>query len=117
MPYSFYNLNKSKSNIMKKVILMVACLMVLGTFKISAQGWSFGGNTLTASSRFGSNNNFSVIFETNNTERARLTGAGLFGIGTTSPNAKVHINSTLGQSPFRVQINNSTKLLVNPETG
>jgi len=36
-----------------------------------------------------------VILGSNNTEYARLTGAGLFGFGTTTPNATVQINGSM----------------------
>jgi hypothetical protein len=40
---------------------------------------------------------------------------GNVGIGTTAPAAKFHINSAAAEAPFRAQINNSTKLMVQPD--
>src|SRR5215212_4140806 len=65
----------------------------------------------------GTTTNFSLLFKSDNVERGRITNAGLWGIGTSSPNSKVHINSASGQSPLGVQVNGSTKFLVNSSGG
>jgi hypothetical protein len=41
----------------------------------------------------------------------------LWGIGKTAPNAKLHINSLSTEDPFRVQVNDVTKLLVHRSGG
>ncbi|PSR52765.1 hypothetical protein AHMF7605_04125 [Adhaeribacter arboris] len=92
------------------LVLSATCFVTSESW--AQQNWVEGGNNLTGVGRIGSNTNNSVIFETNNLERARVTAAGLWGFGTEEPNAKVHINSSLEQIPFRVQIQNTTKLLV-----
>jgi len=37
---------------------------------------------------------------------------GNIGIGTTSPNTKLHVNSSTGSNPLRIQVNSSEKLIV-----
>lgn len=98
---------------MKKITLLAFSLIIISNATLQAQNWINGGNTLTGVGRFGTNSNNSVIFETFNTEHGRLTSAGLWGFGTSTPNAKVTVNSPTGLSPFRVQLNGSTKFLVN----
>ena len=89
-------------------------LLLLSAGNIHAQTWDFGGNNLPAGGeRLGSNNNRPVIFETNNTERARLLNtSGFWGFGTSTPNAQVNINSAVGVDALRVQVAGSSKLFV-----
>jgi len=82
-----------------------------------AQAWQIGGNpnadVPAAGGRLGTNGSRSVIFETNNIERARILNTnGFWGFGTSTPNTRVHINSAAGQNPFRVQVNGASKLYV-----
>lgn len=104
---------------MKKTILILLLgFPLLGSLKLMAQSnWLVGGNSLSTTGSFGSNTNFSVIFKTNNTERGRLTNAGFWGIGTSSPRGKLHVNSASGAEAFRAQVNGSTKLLVHGAGG
>jgi hypothetical protein len=37
------------------------------------------------------------------------------GFGTTAPNSKLHVNSSSGQDPFRIQVNSSTQLALNAD--
>lgn len=97
---------------MKKITLLAAGSLLLASLNLSAQNWVNGGNTLSTTGRFGTNNNYSVIFESNNVERGRLTNAGLWGFGTSAPNSRLHVNSSSGQDALRVQVNGSTKLYV-----
>ncbi|PSR52350.1 hypothetical protein AHMF7605_01835 [Adhaeribacter arboris] len=97
---------------MKKLTLIAFSFVLFFTPKLFAQ-WQLGGNDLNSSQRIGSNTNYSLLFETNNSERGRITNGGLWGIGTTSPNTKLHVNSATGQDPFRVAINGDTKLWIN----
>ncbi|TKK66029.1 T9SS type A sorting domain-containing protein [Ilyomonas limi] len=96
----------------KQILFTLFCLLLFGNMQLLAQ-WAINGNNLPGNRSFGSNNNFSVIFETLNTERGRMTNTGLWGFGTPAPNSLVHINSTVaGQNPFRVQVNGASKLYV-----
>ena len=94
-------------------------LMGIISFSItaSAQNWVNGGNSLTADGTFGIKSNFSLLFQTNNTERGRITSNGLWGFGTAKPTAKVHINSTASKDPLNVQVSGTTKLLVHSDGG
>jgi hypothetical protein len=102
---------------MKKTILVFLLISQLVSFKSIAQNWLTTGNALGANGTLGSTTNLSVVFKSNNSERGRLTNAGLWGFGTTAPNSKVHINSASAQVPLRVQVNASTKFLVNSTGG
>ena len=102
---------------MKKVLLVFLLSPLLFSFNLRAQNWVNGGNALTANGTLGTTTNFSLLFKTNNSERGRITNSGLWGIGTSAPNSKVHINSATGQVPFQVQVNGSTKLLVHSGGG
>lgn len=68
----------------------------------SGSGWSTSGNTLTGSlpgspdEFLGSTNAADLILTTNNTEKARITSGGYFGIGKSNPSSLLHIN---GDSP------------------
>jgi len=104
----------------KKILLMVICFTGVNSV-LFAQNWQVGGNgnasVPAAGGEFGTKGDRVVIFETNNTERARmLNGNGRFGFGTNAPNTRVHINSDLtlfpGENPFRVQVNGASKLYV-----
>ena len=70
---------------MKKVILGLLLSPLVFSLDLMAQNWVQGGNTTVGSRRFGTNNNNSVYFETNNTIRGILTNTGNWGFGTTSP--------------------------------
>jgi hypothetical protein len=96
------------------LLLGTACV---GMATVSAQNWVNGGNNLAANGNLGINSNFSLLFETNNIERGRITNGGNWGIGTTSPASRLAVNSSANVSPFRAQINGSTKLIVNGNGG
>ncbi|CAN5787028.1 hypothetical protein BH10BAC2_BH10BAC2_49170 [soil metagenome] len=103
---------------MKKITLFLLLSIVLcAANNLYAQSWNIGGNpnanVPAAGGRLGTNGDRPVIFETNNTERARLlNGNGFWGFGTTAPNTRVHINSLTGENPFRVQVAGASKLYV-----
>jgi hypothetical protein len=93
------------------------CFLLLAFSNLTAQNWVNGGNALSANGTLGTTTNFSVLFKTNNSERGRITNTGLWGIGTTTPNSRLHINSPSGQVPLRIQVNGSTKFFVNSAGG
>src|SRR5688572_14374245 len=101
----------------KKLPVLLLSMLLILNIRSMAQNWVIGGNNLSANGSFGSNTDFSVIFRTNNLERARLTNTGLWGIGTASPLGKLHVNSAAGAEAFRAQVNGSTKLLVHSGGG
>ncbi len=96
------------------LLLGTACM---GIAELSAQGWVIGGNNVAANSSLGTNTNYSLIFETNNTERARITNGGNLLIGTSTAPSKLAVNSVSGVSPFRAQIAGVNKLVVNSNGG
>ena len=102
---------------MKKVLLVFLLSQILLSINLLAQNWVTGGNTLTANGTFGTKNNYSVLFKSNNSERGRLTNSGLWGFGTTSPTSKVQINSASGQVPLLAQVNGSTKFVISSGGG
>jgi hypothetical protein len=54
--------------------------------------WSLNGNNnATLSHKFGTTNNVSLRFVTNNIERMKIHSSGNIGIGTTSPTQKLHV--------------------------
>ncbi len=53
-----------------------------------------GGNTRGANLTLGTNDNFAQVFETNNSERMRITSTGNVGIGNTNPGNKLEITGT-----------------------
>ena len=67
-----------------------------GTITISntaTAGWLLDGNTITAAKRIGSNDNFDVVVETNNTDRMWFDNAGTVSIGATQlTTAALNIN-------------------------
>jgi hypothetical protein len=106
---------------MKKFFLSVALLssVVLVNAQNSSPYWSLAGNSnVTGSSKFGTTNNYSLRFYTNNTQRMVInSAAGLVGIGTAAPTEKLHVNSASGANAFRAQVNGNTKLLVHRNGG
>ncbi len=78
---------------MKKVLLlfaMISCNVVL-----YAQDWNTIGNTIGGAAVLGTINNQSLNIITNGTQRMTLLGntgiAGALGLGTTSPQAYLHL--------------------------
>ena len=56
-------------------------------------GWLLDGNTITTAKRIGSNDNFDVVVETNNTDRMWFDNAGTVSIGATQlTTAQLNIN-------------------------
>ena len=102
-------------------------IMMLTAVTSHAQSWKIGGNNAAGGGTdklFGiiSPMNRNIVFVNGNLngvpiERGRITSDGLWGIGTTQIGARLHVNSTAGETPFRVQINGATKLYVNSNGG
>ncbi|MCU7551750.1 tail fiber domain-containing protein [Chitinophagaceae bacterium LB-8] len=102
---------------MKKHLFLLLGTACIGIIEPSAQNWVNGGNSLAANGSLGTNTNFSLIFKTNNTERGRITNGGNWAIGSTGTTSKFTVNSAASTSPFRAQINGSTKLIVGTNGG
>jgi hypothetical protein len=58
----------------------------------AGSGWGLTGNTLTGTERIGSDNPQPLVFETDNTERMRITPTGNVGIGTPTPTGRLGIS-------------------------
>lgn len=97
---------------MRTAIRLMSSLFLFLSFNVMAQGWTVGGNNLTANGRIGANNSHGVIFETNNADRGRVTSGGLWAFGVTAPTARVHIGSATGQDALKVQVGGNLKLFV-----
>lgn len=101
----------------KTTLFLLLSVAFFPASNLSAQTWNIGGNgnagIPAAGGQFGTNGNRLVIFETNGVERARMMNtSGFWGFNTTTPNARVHINSLAGENPFRVQVAGLSKLYV-----
>lgn len=78
------------------------------------QDWHVGGNIVGAGKNtLGTRNNQSVVLITNDSPRGIITSAGNFGINTTTPTARLHVNgNTIVEQNLDVnglaRINNST---------
>ena len=106
---------------MKKIIFFLPALLSLAIY-VNAQNsspyWSLSGNTnATSSSKLGTANAINLRLFTNNSERIRINTSGLVGINTTSPTARLQVNSSSGQDPFRAQVNGTTKFILKTNGG
>src|SRR5215212_4401823 len=96
------------------MIVAIVAVITSGYQKTNAQNtspfWSLAGNSnATSTSKLGTTNAINLRLLTNNAERMRITTSGLVGVGTTSPNTRLHVNSASGANAFRAQVNGSTK--------
>lgn len=80
---------------MKKTILLLAfCLCATLLY---GQSWSLSGNAVNNSNFIGTTNSQPLNFSTNSLTRMTLSPSQAFlGIGTTSPNANLHLHSSNG---------------------
>jgi hypothetical protein len=80
-----------------------------GTFQFTDSGataqWGFLAATATSVTLDATNASI-LAFRTNNSERARISSGGLFGIGTSSPQVGLHV-SFADQSTNRVRLQNT----------
>jgi hypothetical protein len=74
----------------------------------SSTGGGLANGTSGYAAVINQQNNYSLSFATNNTERARITSSGDFGIGTNSPAYKLDVRSSSGTSPVTYISNGST---------
>lgn len=94
----------------KTLLILILSPLLLAHFNVNAQNWVNGGNNLSAVGRLGTTSNQSLAFITSNTERARITNGGNFGIGTGSPLTKFHVNG-FGSFGNRVTTANASRAL------
>ena len=95
---------------MQCLTTLLILLLSFTSLQLQAQNWANGGNTLSANGTIGTNSNHSLLFETNGTERGRITNGGNWGIGIASPIGKFHVNG-LGSFGNRATTANATRAL------
>jgi hypothetical protein len=76
-------------------------MYVVGTnSRVYVDNGGIGGSSVqigvsgTSHGYIGTDGNFPLVFQPNNTERVRITSAGLVGIGSTAPNYELQINAS-----------------------
>jgi hypothetical protein len=79
-------------------------------------GWALTGNSITGTEFLGTTNNQPLVIRTNNTERMRVTAGGNVGVGTTNPQARLHVED--GEI-WLFNNGNNTRFVIgdNPTTG
>jgi len=100
-------------------IVILFALTTATTAQNTSPYWSLAGNSnATSSSKLGTTNAITLRFFTKNLERIRVDTSGRVGIGTTTPDSRLVINTTVkGQNALRAQVNGVTKLLVDDGGG
>jgi hypothetical protein len=88
--------NPLNYNKMKKITMLAISLILFGNLNLHAQiEWKLNGNNVSGDSKLGTNTGFDLIFETNNSERIRITDDGKFGIGINSPLFGLDVNTDM----------------------
>ena len=79
---------------MKAIKTTFSAMLILLSHLTFAQAgsWKLAGNSLNGSQKLGSINPSSLNFITNNTTRMTLTATGFLGVGTTAPDANLHVS-------------------------
>lgn len=103
--------------------LMALVFLGMLAFRAHTQTtWLLEGNSDAANAKMGTTNTAPLRFFTNNAERMRIDSEGNAGIGvpnTTigSIKSRLVVNAPASVTPFRIMINNSTRLLVGTNSG
>lgn len=91
-----YNQTDNNIYIRKKTGPATSTWVALQEVSGAGGTWSFSGNSNInpAINYLGSSNAQPLVFKTNNTEAARIASDGKIGIGTATPNARLHVNGS-----------------------
>jgi hypothetical protein len=76
---------------MKKLFLLALCGLWSSLSFAQSSTWIINGNTVPVDAKLGTNNEKSIIIETNNLERMRILYDGKIGIGTNAPESRLHV--------------------------
>jgi hypothetical protein len=93
-----------------------AWIPLLSSSSGSGLFWSLTGNSITGTEFLGTTNAQPLVIRTNNTERIRVTAGGNVGVGTTNPQARLHVED--GEI-WLFNNGNNTRFVIgdNPTTG
>ncbi|OLY92423.1 hypothetical protein SAMN05444008_11684 [Cnuella takakiae] len=107
----------------KNLFLLMVALTSIASNEILAQNgtpyWSMSGNSNAPANPaiLGTTTATSLSIRTSGLERIRVTDGGNIGIGIVTSSSKLAVNAPTGASPFRVYVNNGTKLMVHANGG
>lgn len=82
----------------------------------SGSSWGLTGNTGAAGNWLGTNNNTSIYFKTNNTDKVIIDSNGRVGIGTISPTSAVEIYNTASNELWPLKINTAPETITTTKT-